>query len=361
MKITNVKVRGLKPLEHKLRWNETYSPTEIRNDVVTVQTDEGIEGHLVTWTDSTGLVKKALPAIKSLLVGRDPWDIEAIWYQTQQLGRGLNTVCSTIDICLWDILAKKVGVPLYKLLGAYRDKILAYASTVTHATDQEFVDEALNCRAEGFTAYKLHAYGIPDKDIRVCRAVREAVGDTMELMLDPVNVYDRRGAFRVGRVLEELDFYWFEAPIPDTDLDGLIDLTRALDIQITATESVFQGLKFLPRYLTNHACDSLRMVGDMAGGITALRKAAHLCEAFDVKFEPHSYGSTLVQAAHLHVHLAMRNCDFVEIPVPQGIFDIGMKDVIRVAKDGYVYAPTKPGLGYDIDWEAVEQLTVEEL
>ena len=103
------------------------------------------------------------------------------------------------------------------------------------------------------------------------------------------------------------------------------------------------------------------MVGDAAGGITAMRKTAHLCEAFNRNFEPHSYGTTLVQAAHLHVMLSMKNCDFMEIPVPQGILDVGMKDVIRVEKDGYVSAPTKPGLGYDIDWDTIKKLTVEEL
>jgi len=360
MKITGVKVKTLRPLEFKFQWKEQWPPREIQNNVVTVETDEGISGHLITWLAPADTLKAAMTALKEIIVGRDPWDIEAIWYETQRLGRGMNVVGSTVDICLWDIVAKRAGVPVYKLLGAYRDKIPAYASTVMYATDQEFVDLALACRKEGFTAYKLHAYGVPDKDIRVCRAVRQAVGDTMELMLDPVNAYDRRGAFRVGRALEELDFYWYEAPILDTDLYGLVDLTRSLDIQVAATESVFQGLEFLPRYLTHHACDSLRMVGDAAGGITAMRKAAHLCEAFQAKFEPHSYGTTLVQAAHLHVMLAMKNCDFVEIPVPQGILDVGMKDVMRVAPDGCVYAPTKPGLGYDIDWEAVKALTVQE-
>ncbi len=231
-----------------------------------------------------------------------------------------------------------------------------------YATEQEFIDDVLKCRDEGFIAYKLHAYGVPHKDIRICRAVREAVGDTMDLMLDPVNAYDRKGAFEVGRVLEELKFYWFEASIPDGDIEGLVDLTNSLDIQISGCESIFDDpLDRYPEYLTRHACDSIRTVGNLAGGITVMKKAAALCEAFHTNYEPHSYGGTLVQAAHLHVMLGMRNCDFVELPVPQGILDIAMKDVIKVAKDGYVYAPTKPGLGYDIDWEVIDRLTIKEV
>jgi L-alanine-DL-glutamate epimerase-like enolase superfamily enzyme len=86
-----------------------------------------------------------------------------------------------------------------------------------------------------------------------------------------------------------------------------------------------------------------------------------MCEGFNVNCEPHSYGSTLSQAAHLHVMLAIRNCDFFELPVPVGIFDVGMKDTIRIADDGCVHAPTKTGLGYDIDWDAVDNLTVKEI
>jgi len=126
-------------------------------------------------------------------------------------------------------------------------------------------------------------------------------------------------------------------------------------------ESVAEGLRGYPKYLSGHVVDSIRSVGDWIGGISAMRKAAGLCEAFNTKYEPHSYGTTLVQAAHLHVMLAIHNCDLFEIPVPQGILDVGMKDVIRCTSDGYVEAPTKPGLGYDIDWDAIQKLTVKEI
>src|SRR5258708_29733460 len=129
-------------------------------------------------------------------------------------------------------------------------------------TVPEYVQCAQEAYDQGFRALKLHAFGVPDKDIEVCRAVHKEFGDKMDLMLDPVNAYDRQGAFKVGRVLEELDFKWYEAPIADSDLNGLADLTRTFRIPIIAEESVVEGLRWYPKYWTNHAIYGIRSVGD---------------------------------------------------------------------------------------------------
>ncbi|MFT3851441.1 MAG: mandelate racemase/muconate lactonizing enzyme family protein [Ilumatobacteraceae bacterium] len=312
MKITDIKAHVLKPFEQKFQWKEEWAPREVPSMFVRVLTDEGHEGQCVTWLLNPGEFEDSLPGLKAAVVGRDIHDIEAMSYaMTDRLQRP-NASSSTVDICLWDAFGKHHDEPIYKLLGAARHEIRAYASTMMYQTDQEWVDLALACRGEGFNAYKIHPYGVPDKDIRLCRAVREAVGDTMDLMLDPVNAYDRQGAFAVAKVLEELDFYWFEAPIPDSDLQGLVDLTRTFTIPIAGVESVMNGFRFYAPYVANHVVDSVRTVGDVAGGITAMRKSAALCEAFNIKYEPHSYGPTHIQAAHMHVMLAIHNCDFVE-------------------------------------------------
>ncbi len=361
MKITAVEARVLTPNPYPFRWKEEWPARTIEHVLLKISCDEGHEGVCITWLMSAGEIESALPGLRALLVGRDPHEVEAISYTLTDKLEHPNAVSSTVDICLWDLLGKHHGEPIYRLLGAARKRIKAYASTVMYDTVPEYVQCAQQCWDEGFRAFKLHAFGVPDKDIEVCRAVHEVFGGRMDLMLDPVNAYDRVGAFRVGKVLEELDFYWYEAPIADSDLNGLADLTRSFRIPITATESVTEGLRGYPKYLTGHVVDSVRSVGDWIGGITAMRKSAALCEAFNTKYEPHSYGTTLVQAAHLHVMLAIHNCDFFEIPVPQGILDIGMKDVIRCEPDGWVSAPTRPGLGYDVDWDSVEKLTLKRL
>lgn len=361
MKITGVDARILKPLDYTFRWKEEWAPRTLEHVLLRITTDEVHEGLCITWLMSAGEITSALPGLRALLVGQDPHNVEAISYKLTDKLNTPNAVASTVDICLWDLLGKHHGEPVYRLLGAARDRIKSYASTVMYDTVPEYVQIAQQCYDQGFRAFKLHAFGVPDKDIEVCRAVHKVFGGRMDLMLDPVNAYDRLGAFKVGKVLEELDFYWYEAPIADSDLNGLRDLSRSFRIPITATESVAEGLRGYPKYLVDGAVDSVRSVGDWIGGISAMRKSAALCEAFNTKYEPHSYGTTLIQAAHLHVMLAIHNCDLFEIPVPQGILDIGMKDTIRVEADGCVSAPTKPGLGYDVDWNAIESLTLRQV
>jgi L-alanine-DL-glutamate epimerase-like enolase superfamily enzyme len=361
MKITSVKAHLLKQLPQKFRWNEEIAPRHLDHVLLRIGSDEGHEGLCLTYLMSHGEISSAIAGFREYLVGRDPHEVEAISYKLTSSLRIPTPAASAVDIALWDLLGKHHKEPIYRLLGAARTRMKAYASTFMYDTVQEYVDLALQCYELGYRAYKLHAFGVPDKDIEVCRAVHKAVGGKMDLMLDPVNAYDRLGAFKVGKVLEELDFYWYEAPISDADLNGLADLTRTFKIPITAAESVAEGLRGYPKYLSGHVIDSVRAVGDWIGGISAMRKTAALCEAFNAKFEPHSYGTTLIQAAHFHVMLAIHNCDLLEIPVPEGVLDIGMKDVIRVGKDGYVDAPTKPGLGYDVDWDSIKTLTLREI
>ncbi|MEH7115195.1 mandelate racemase/muconate lactonizing enzyme family protein [Neobacillus niacini] len=358
MKITDIIAHELEP-SGPFKFHDGWPATMFSHVFVRVLTDEGHEGHFITWLMNIGEFETQLPSLKSLLVGKEPYFVEQINQHLQEFNiHTPSSVISAIDICLWDLIGKKHGEPIYRLLGAARDNVRAYASTHNYETDQEYIDLALTCKELGFKAFKLHPYGIPEKDIRLCRSVREAVGPEMELMLDPVNAYDRQGALKVGRVLDELNFTWFEAPILDTDIHGLVQLRNKLKTPIAGAESDIQGLRTTTRYLEAGALDQIRSIGDREGGISAMRKIAAVCEAFNVKFEPHSFGPPLVQAAHFHVMLSILNCDYVELPVPLGLFDKGMKDVLKPDANGYVHAPTKPGLGYEVDMEEIERLTI---
>ncbi len=168
------------------RWKEEWPPRRMEAVYVRILSDEGHEGQCITWNLSPLEVRAALPKLRDALVGRDPHYLEAISYELTDKLRSPTATASAIDICLWDLLGKLHGQPIYKLLGAARDSLRAYASTLMYDTVEEYVQLALECRRMGFTAYKLHAFGVPDKDIEVCRAVREAVGDSMDLMIDPV-------------------------------------------------------------------------------------------------------------------------------------------------------------------------------
>jgi L-alanine-DL-glutamate epimerase-like enolase superfamily enzyme len=166
---------------------------------------------------------------------------------------------------------------------------------------------------------------------------------------------------KVGSVLSELNFDWYECPLKDSDIEGLKYLRSKLTVPIAAAEAQYTGLSDWTRYLTQGACDYIRGIADVAGGITGLRKMAVVSEAFNTNLESHSFGSTLVMAAHLHVMLAQKNCRWFEMPIPFDLFSKYSLDSVNLDENGYVHAPTKPGLGYDMDWDLIEKSKIREL
>lgn len=304
---------------------------------------------------------------KRALVGKNALDRPAFTSQWDPplRRRGQSSYASAIDNCLWDIAGKAAGVPVYQLLGAYRHKVLAYASSQHMHTVDDFLESVKKCKAEGFKAYKIHPPEFESRrggsdyklDIEVCRAVRKLVGDDFLLLMDPVGVYSRQEALAVGRVLDELKFVVYEDPIPTKDIEGLAELCRSLDVPIHAGEFIFSIYDYA-EYVRRGAVDVLRFIVDNVGGITGGMKVAALAECFGLECAPHNWGDTLDHAVHFHCELAMPNNVFFEMTVPQGVLEEPyMKDRIRISDDGYVYAPTKPGLGYEIDHAALDNLT----
>ena len=354
MKITDIRFRVLKPRKAFSFGVITYP---VQYGLCQIFTDKGIEGDYITsgWEDPS-MLANMFEDIKDDIIGQDPFDREKIEKAIAYKWR-MGPALAVLDMCLWDIAGKAFDLPIYKLLGAQKDKVLAYACTLCYDTIEAYVNLALDCKNRGYKAYKIHATQEWRKDIDLCKAVREAVGDDMILMLDPVFGYEREGALKVGREIEKLDYLYYEDPIPTSDIDGLEDLCRRLDIDIVVGEDIL-SLQGYSEYIRRHATDIIRTGPITSCGITGMMKIAHLAEAYGMKCEPFNYGSMLAQAASFHVELANDNCRFYEMPVPEGIFDLFMKDVARIDNEGYIHAPTKPGLGYEIDWDEVEKNTV---
>jgi L-alanine-DL-glutamate epimerase-like enolase superfamily enzyme len=338
-----------------------------RGRLASVVTNSGIEGNYTlnerywhpNWSN-LGWLEYAKPA----LTGKSVLDLPAITSQwvPEKRRQGQLSYAAAIDNCLWDILGKAVGLPIYRVLGAYRDKVPAYASTQHHATIEEFVAEVLKSKAEGFKAYKIHPpspNGGHDYklDIEVAKAVRKAAGDDFILLNDPVGVYTREEAIKVGRALQDLNFIAYEDPIPTDDIDGLVELCRALDIPIHIGEFIFSPYNYA-EYIRRGAVDVVRFIVDNVGGITGGMKIARLAELFGMECAPHNWGEAFDHAVHFHCELAMPNNVWFEMTVPQGSGDRPyMKDKIRIAADGCVHAPTKPGLGYEINHGILDQMT----
>jgi L-alanine-DL-glutamate epimerase-like enolase superfamily enzyme len=181
----------------------------------------------------------------------------------------------------------------------------------------------------------------------------------MVLMLDSMWAYTYEEAIRVGRAIEELNYFWYEDPLAEEDVYNYVKLCQKLDIPIMSTEFVPGRFYGLAVWILQRATDIVR--GDVAvtGGVTPLVKSAHLAEAFRMKCEIHHGGNSLNNVANLHVMMAMKNCDYYEFFPSTGANMYGLVKDIEVDSQGYVHAPGKPGLGYEIDWELVKRETAQ--
>lgn len=333
--------------------------------LLTLRTDDGLEGHafLGSATYSAALDAQALIAkLKPLVMGLDPLDRGRLYQDMWRRNRhtSLRSI-GAMDIALHDIAAKAAGVPLYKLLGGYRQSIPAYASSAIMTSRSEYAEEAVRYRDGGWAAYKIHPPTEWREDIEVCRAVRAAVGDDFDIMLDSTWSYSYEQAIKVGRAIEELNFYWYEDPLADDDLMGCVKLREKLSIPLMATEYSPGGFTNYVPWIINKATDYLR--GDVAvkGGITPILKTAHLAEAFGMNYEVHHGGNSLNNWANLHVILSIRNTTYFEVLLPTEAQKYGIIDDLEPDAAGVIHAPTEPGLGAKIDFELIQAKTIDVL
>ena len=326
-----------------------------------VITDQGLEGHAFlgsAMNPATSDGQALITHLKPVLLGRDPLERERlnqdIW--KRQRSAGVRPI-GAVDVALWDLGGKIAGLPIHRLLGSYRESAPAYASSAVLASPEAYAEEAAAYKAAGWSAYKIHPPTDPATDIKVCQAVRRAVGDDYTVMLDSTWAYQYPEALRVGRVAETLGFHWYEDPLADDDLYNYVKLRQKLSIPILATEYAPGGFTAFAPWLTAQATDYLR--GDVAvkGGITPLIKSAHLAEAFHMNFEIHHGGNSLNNVANLHVIMAIRNCEFFEVLLPAGAQKYGLAQDIEVDALGLVRAPTGPGLGAAIDFDLISRQT----
>lgn len=336
-----------------------------QSDVIVLQimTDEGIEGQSMVYCGQTGgpAADFFAEVMRPFLIGRDPTKIEEIWQDFWVIDRfhaflQINYP-GPIDVALWDIAGKRAGMPIWQLLGGYRDKVPCYQSTPFYDEIDQYVEHAKRSLADGFRGFKLHPPRQMHQEVEVCQAVKDVVGDKMVLMSDPVAAYDHREALWVGRQLEELGFYWFEEPLADTDIHGYVELCRALDIPIAGVEFLSGSLFTTGQYIVQRAVDIVRSDVSWKAGFTGVKKTAALAEAFGLKCEIHIAMVSLLQVANLHAACAIKNGDFLEISsLDAEVW--GLKREFELDEEGCLAAPTGPGLGVEIDWDVIEDCTI---
>jgi L-alanine-DL-glutamate epimerase-like enolase superfamily enzyme len=370
MKITKIKTIPLSYIVPEEKRHRTDFGWVVKHDnlIVKVETDEGVTG-IGTCLGHLEAVKAiAEHQLGPLLVGEDPTNTERLWEKMYSgsrlepsLARGYSipikdrrgvTLCAIagLDIALWDIWGKVLGRPIYKLLGASRNRIRGYASG-GWAPGNEAEKELGGYAAKGFSAVKMRAEGRDgftlEKSIRRIAAARRGIGPDVELMVDAHGSLDVSTAIRLARRMEEHDVAWFEEPISPDNHTGLAEVRKATTVPIATGESEFTRFEFLS-LLEKRAVDVVQPDLAIAGGFTEARRIATLAAAFGVKFAPHNWGAGVLFAASLHMALSAPNCHILE--VSQGANPLVFETFEEPfdIRDGHIYPPEKPGLGYTL-------------
>ncbi|VFR22054.1 mandelate racemase/muconate lactonizing enzyme family protein [plant metagenome] len=345
--------------------------------IVEIETQDGVVG----WGECYGPSQVARAFIESQyaprLIGRDAFDVEVIWEDLYNRikdygNKGMSiSALSGIDIALWDIIGKVCGKPVHKLIGgAYRTEVQAYA-TGLYFIDmdrliEEAVEEAQGYAAEGFTAVKMKiGLGSPKLDIERVAAVRRAVGDDVRLMVDANHCFTVPQAIRLGRELEQLNVEWFEEPISPEDVDGYVEVTRALDMAVAGGENEFTRWGFRD-LVSRKAMDIIQPDVCAAGGISECRKIATLAAAHGVECVPHAWGSAIGLAATLHFLAALPDQPPSYRPMPPLLEFEQCENPFRdflsaepiVQTGGVVRIPTGAGLGIEVRREVLDKYRV---
>jgi L-alanine-DL-glutamate epimerase-like enolase superfamily enzyme len=314
-----------------------------------VATDDGIEGVGLTFFGGplTGALKAAVDALGALTIGQDPLRAEAIADKLRAAAGssgpgGIFTLAlSAIDIALWDIKGKSLGVPVAKLAGGHRERVPAYASgALMRQFPLEHVAKAGPRLVEsGFRQMKMQLAlpgdTSPEKEVERARVIRESVGPDVDLMCDINQRWDVRQAISIGSRVEQYKLFWLEDAVACDDYDGLARVASALATPIAAGEYVYGTVPF--RHLLEARSVDIVMIDVLrAGGITQWLKIAAMAEAFNLPVVSH-----LIPEVHVHLVSAVPNGLTVEyMPWSQRLFE----EAPRVVK-GEMAVPDKPGLG----------------
>jgi L-alanine-DL-glutamate epimerase-like enolase superfamily enzyme len=344
-------------------WNSIVKTTESAGGRVEVHTDEGVVGIAPT---AASAVRRAhvLGPIRSKLVGADPfrigqlWDLMYMGGTRKPVAKGeYITSMSAVDNALWDLVGKSVDQPVWKLAGGVQSRVAAYAAGGYYEDGKgipELCDELAGYAATGFRAVKMKV-GWPGVTLRHdadrVRAVRNAIGPDVELMVDANNAWDAQTALRFGRMIEEYDPYWFEEPVRADDFRGGALLVEKLDVPIASGENEFTrwGARDL---IDARAADIIQLDPNMCGGISEWLKVAALASAYYLKISPHGnphIGSCCVAAV---------DNGLITENYPTAFKDRLMEPV-DFRSDGYIYMSNAPGLGIEWDEDAIQRHRVD--
>ena len=378
MKITGVETYVLQGLLQDKAFGWSQRVTDRRQTALcVVSTDNGIQGlgEAFYYATPAKIVAHLISdGYAPLLIGRDPldnaviWDFLYNWTRDQGMKGLLISALSAIDIALWDIKGKALGLPVYKLLGgAYRNKAHVYATGLYQpqnvpSIEDALAEEALGYKEDGFFAMKLKVgYGI-ETDMRYVKAVREAIGNDIVLMVDANHAYNAVEAIRLAKEMEKYDVYWLEEPVPPEDIEGYIEVKQKSNILIAGGEDEFTRYGFR-ELIARRAVDILQPDLCAAGGFTEMMNIVAMASAWNVPLAPHVWGTNVGLAASLQLFAVLPH--FPERRYPADPFfeydrsphplREGVTEERFEMSDGYLDIPQRPGLGVNLDMDFVRK------
>lgn len=374
MKITDcqtIRLRAPIPAE-----GQVFSRSGVRSTrsttLVRVETDEGIWG--IGSASGNGELIEFIIAkvIKPMLIGMDPTDIDAIWDKTYVRGghkefgtRGIGVVAlSGVDIALWDILGKVSGLPLYKLLGGRcREKVPVYATALYPEEPAKVARRARAFAEQGFQGVKIKVGFDLDQDIRIVRAVRDELGKNFLVMTDANQGYSVDVALKAADAFAACDAYWLEEPLFVEDIEGHAILREKGGTRIAVGENLHTRYAF-ENFLARGAADFIQPDVARAGGISEMKKIVALAAQYQAPVSFHTWGDGVALAASIHLSAALEDCIVMELDYTYNpLREELLREPLKV-HNGYLVPPEKPGLGIELNQDAVQRFAfsgVEEL
>jgi L-alanine-DL-glutamate epimerase-like enolase superfamily enzyme len=309
--------------------------------VLRIGTDAGVEGVAIATRPGSAVVLADLVDrhLREQLVGQDPLARELHWHRMWELDRVEELplpLFGLVDTALWDLAGRAAGMPTWQLLGGFRTRIPAYASTVTFDSVDEYLDVASQCLKLGYPAIKLHAWGDARADADLCLRLREHVGDEIPLMYDGSAGFDLPDAIYLGRALSDAGYLWYEEPMREFNVTAYGHLARAVDVPLLVAETSdgvhMNSADFI---VAGAATFGVRASDGLRGGFTGALRTAHLADAFRLRAEVHGPGVT-----SRHLCMAIANTTYYE----SLITSVEVEKRPEVDADGFVHAPASPGV-----------------
>jgi L-alanine-DL-glutamate epimerase-like enolase superfamily enzyme len=361
MKITGITItrHGI-PLDPPFNASWDSRPrTKFEATIVRVDTDEGVFG-IGSGDDMLGFAGN-----EHLFIGQDPLAIERHYRLIANLGFHYGR-CWPLDIALWELAGKIAGLPCWKLLGGLSNKVRAYASSGSRRDPQSMATQARHYLERGFKAMKVRFHRTDWRaDIAALEAIRVAVGDKLDLMVDcnqgwrmawdHAEPWSLKDALQVARQLERLSVYWMEEPLFRGDYQGMAALRQQVDVRIAGGELTREIYDF--RDLIERGClDVLQPDAVCVGGITGLRRIAHMAGEHNLVFTPHTWGNGIGLLANAHLAAGCVECPYLEFPYDPPEWTIARRDFmlrqpIDIYRDGELVLTDRPGLGIELDEE----------